>query len=82
VAHLRYLDDAGSVRLCLGAVDGLAELVAVVDVVHSLRVPAVALVSGQHVLSEGQLRLAVDSDEVVVIHENQLPCQYSYSTKG
>lgn len=66
------LDHGGLVRHGLGRLRGRHERVQVVHVFHRLHVPAVRLVALAHVLREGQVRLAVDGDLVVVVEDDEL----------
>eukprot|EP00053_Salpingoeca_punica_P011021 m.98695 g.98695 ORF g.98695 m.98695 type:complete len:479 (-) comp15561_c0_seq1:53-1489(-) len=66
-------DERGLVVLLLGALDRRADGREVgVAVLDAVRVPAVGLVALQHVLGEGQRRLTVNLDLVVVVEDNQL----------
>ena len=56
----------------LGAVDGIADGVDVLAVLHFLHVPAVGLVALHRVLAQGQLHIALDGDVVAVVKEDEL----------
>ncbi len=65
-------DKGGSFGLCPGLLDGLLDGAQVVAVGHLLDVPAVGLETLPHVLGEGDIRLPLDGDVVVVIKVDEL----------
>ena len=56
----------------LGRVDCPLNRAEVVSVVHAQRVPAIALEPCSHIFAEGQLRVALDRDRVVIVNPQQV----------
>mmetsp|Transcript_21639 Transcript_21639/g.60016 ORF Transcript_21639/g.60016 Transcript_21639/m.60016 type:complete len:323 (+) Transcript_21639:1807-2775(+) len=68
-----HLDDGGLVGHSLGVGNSLADaIVVMVAILHVQHVPAQALIALQHILSEGDLGVAVDGDLVVIIQHDEL----------
>ncbi len=66
-------DEGRSVRLGLCCLEGRVDALQVRPVVHVLHVPVVGLEACAHILREGEVRVAVDANFVVVVKVDQLP---------
>ena len=69
--HSPNLDHAGLVGHRLGRRDCAADGIDVVDIGHSLDVPAVGLVSLADVLREGERGVSIDRDQIVVVADDK-----------
>mmetsp|Transcript_21711 Transcript_21711/g.51621 ORF Transcript_21711/g.51621 Transcript_21711/m.51621 type:complete len:526 (+) Transcript_21711:683-2260(+) len=68
-----HLDERGLVRAGLGLLDGLPDGTHVrVALLHLQHLPAVSLEALPHILSEGEVRMPVNGDAVVVVEGDQL----------
>ena len=72
VADDRFADDdRGALGIRLRLAHGAAQKVQIVRVVHLQHLPALRLEAHRHVLFEGDVRIALDGDVVVVIEEDE-----------
>jgi hypothetical protein len=73
--HGADLDDAGSVLRFFGSLNGTAQSLQVVGIIYGLHMPAVGGVSLEDVFGEGEVGVAVDGDVVVIVEDDELPCE-------
>jgi hypothetical protein len=74
-SQTRDFDDAGSVLGIFGGLNRSAKSIQIVDIIHGLHVPAIGGVSLENIFGEGEVGVAVDGDVVVVVEDDELPCQ-------